>query len=500
MRKLALVPLVGLVALLALLALLWANLGPNGPGGVSADQPRVITINDRFSDVARAEPAFGGMFYDEQGNLTVYLLDTGKREHARAAIAAVFGVKRIPKDGIRVLPARYSFADLRAWQDQSLSLFAIPGVLSSYINHKANMLEVGVQDLRLSDEVHHALQNLGIPQEAVHIKQTEPIVLQVQETLRNKVRPVKGGLEIQRRINPTLASVCTLGVNALRAGKEGFVTASHCSATPAAVDTGDGAVFYQKENGPFLDGDKIGHETVDPPPFACPPPDEGQQCRFSDVNFSEYDIAPAQYRVGFIEKTQGLNAPQIPESKNIAGNFQITGTGDALQEQVVNKVGRSSGWTNGTVTAVCATERFGVYIKLCQNEASYQSAAGDSGSPVFQIAAPGSDSVTLVGIHWGGKVFAGLCPADCTDEGDRLTTTGVFTPFDITDGVLGPLTVTAPTGVGGVAEPPDVADSALGTAASCHGSSSPNALVITVAAALVVVAVGGWYVRRRSLR
>jgi len=256
MGKLAFVPLVGLVALVALLSL---NLGGNEVRGASGDQQRVITVNDLFSDVARAAPAFGGMFYDEQGNLNVYLLDSAQREPAKAAIAAVFGAERVPQGGIRVLPARYSFADLRAWHDRAVSLLLIPGVASSGIDHSANRLQIGVQDLRLEGEVRRAARNLGIPEEAIAVEERAGSLV-LEATLQERVRPVQAGLQIQRRIDDTWVSNCTLGVNALRGGVEGFVTASHCSSTQAEVD---GSLFYQN-NDSDPEANLIGYESVDP--------------------------------------------------------------------------------------------------------------------------------------------------------------------------------------------------------------------------------------------
>jgi len=61
----------GKAAVVLLLSFVVLNLGGNQVRGTLADQQRVLTINDLFSDVARAAPGFGGMFYDAQGNLNV---------------------------------------------------------------------------------------------------------------------------------------------------------------------------------------------------------------------------------------------------------------------------------------------------------------------------------------------------------------------------------------------------------------------------------------------
>jgi len=386
----------------------------------------------------------------------------------------VFGAGRVPRGGIRVLPARYSFAELRAWDDQAVSLLQIPGVVSSGIDHAANALRVGVQDLRLESEVRRALQDLGIPEEAVVIEERAgPLVF---DGLQDRERPVEGGLNVDN-------NNCTLGFNALRAGVEGFVTASHCSTLQAVLDW---HTFFQMD--PVLLADKLGSETVDPPWFGsatdarCP---VGAQCRLSDSDFSPYDPG-VQFQRGKIEKTVGGPDP-IPANFNIAGSFRITGTGVALQGQTVNKVGRSTGWTQGTVTAVCVHEPLNppspTQFLLCQTEANYNSAGGDSGSPVFMIEGS-TDNVTLVGIHWGMWLPAGP---------------RVFSPFGQVAGAteLGPLTVTAPP-VGGIAELPDVAQAAASQPASSDPPYAP--LAAGVAAALLAGSAGAWYARRRWLR
>jgi hypothetical protein len=75
--------------------------------------------------------------------------------------------------------------------------------------------------------------------------------------------------------------------------------------------------------------------------------------------------------------------------------------GRAAVGQTVNKVGRTTGWTQGLVTNTCVNT--GVsgsnIVQLCQTFVSAGVGGGDSGSPVFR----GTSSVTLVGILWGGN-------------------------------------------------------------------------------------------------
>ena len=85
------------------------------------------------------------------------------------------------------------------------------------------------------------------------------------------------------------------------------------------------------------------------------------------------------------------------------GDFRITAEGSAVVGNVVNKVGRTTGWSQGSVTNTCVnTNVSGTNItQICQNFVSATVGSGDSGSPVFQIIS-GND-VRLVGILWGGS-------------------------------------------------------------------------------------------------
>src|SRR5439155_404148 len=95
---------------------------------------------------------------------------------------------------------------------------------------------------------------------------------------------------------------------------------------------------------------------------------------------------------------------------------------------VVNKVGRTTGWTQGQVTATCVDVIVlgSPNADLCQDQVSAGVGAGDSGSPVFAIAS-GND-VQLRGILWGGTldgtsfVYSPIANIERTDELGPITT------------------------------------------------------------------------------
>jgi hypothetical protein len=280
--------------------------------------------------------------------------------------------------------------DLEAQHQRLLPVFELAGVVFTDLDETRGQLVVGVLDRDIEGLLRARLAVLGIAPQSVDVVETEEIFR--VDTLRDKVRPVVGGVQI--RFSQYL---CSLGFNAIRGGTTGFVTASHCSTKQGEVD---GTRYYQPLN--QVADEFIGTEIADPPFFrntnGCP---RGRRCRYSDANFSEAD-GGAGFLSGRIAKTTGPNNVSL----DIAGQFTISGEGSAAVGVTANKVGRTTGWTQGTVSRTCVNT--GVsgtnIVLLCQNfvDNSVQIVAGgDSGSPVFRTTS--GDRVTLLGNLWGGN-------------------------------------------------------------------------------------------------
>lgn len=276
-------------------------------------------------------------------------------------------------------------------KDRALPVLEIEGVIFTDATDDG-FLEVGVVNKGLARAVEQKLKELSIPLSSVRIVETKPIV--ELATLRDKVRPLEGGLQIAFPINRALG-ICTLGFNAIRDsdGKEGFVTNSHCTKKEFALD---GTVHHQP-----LPNNPIGKEIADPSAFDCGV--KGFKCRYSDAAFDER-AAGVTATLGSIARPSGVNDGSL----DIVGSFSIVGelVGNAALGTTLRKVGRTTGQTEGGVTRSCVdtSARGSKVIRLCQDfvEADVQIVAGgDSGSPVFKIVA-GTD-VTLYGILWGGS-------------------------------------------------------------------------------------------------
>jgi hypothetical protein len=246
----------------------------------------------------------------------------------------------------------------------------------------SNRVTIGVER-GAQARIQGIVARLGIPKEAVVLQETGPV--HFAATLRGKVRPVVGGLQINfPDINGFL---CTLGFNAVRNGQRSFITASHCTNHQGGVENTPYYQPLQTSTSP-----KIATEVSDPAYFTgngCP---SGFRCRFSDAARAAY-TASTTSNLGKIAKTTGPNNGSI----TINGSFNITSEGSATVGQTVGKVGRTSGWTTGKVTNTCVNVKVDNVGQFCQNLVSARVRFGDSGSPVFK----GSSNITLVGLLWG---------------------------------------------------------------------------------------------------
>ena len=367
------------------------------------------TLDDLFARVAGHLPGFGGMFLDGD-KLNVYLTDPGQKAAAERAVGAVFGRGLIPAGGIQVLKGQYGFSQLRAWHEKMGSLFDISGVIFIDIDEAANRLKVGVEGTWANSAVEREIGRLGVPRGAINIVVTQPIVFTT--TLRDLIRPIEAGIQIHFS-----NFLCTLSFIGIRAGTAGFAVASHCTDKQGGVE---GTQYFQPLSPNF-----IGTETTDPvyTKAKCPAGIKGKICRFSDSAFAQRDGAVTADQ-GFIARPNSINTGSL----TTAGQFRITSEGASVVGQTVNKVGRTTGWTQGVITDTCVDT--GVQgsriVQLCQDFVSATVAGGDSGSPVFAIT--GGTDVQLRGILWGGNqagtsfVYSPIANIERSDELGPIST------------------------------------------------------------------------------
>ena len=389
------------------------------------------TLDDKFNEVSGIVPEFGGMFLEGDA-LKVYLVKPEKKLAAEDAIISVFGRESVPRGGVKVLQGQYNFTKLKEWQGQMGGLFNIPGVVFTDVDESSNRLKIGVESSNLAGVVEEEMKKQGIPKGAYIIEQTEPIVF--ASTLEDNIRPLQGGIQITFSNNPRYYYACTLGFNGVRSGVNGFVVNSHCTYDQGGVDS---TSYYQSLISP---GNHIGTEIADPLYTSggeCP---SGKDCRYSDSAFAERDPGVTA-DLGFIKKTDSVNT----NSLTIVGSFRIVSEGSSLAGQTLNKVGRTTGWTQGQVTGTCVNT--GVsgtkIVQLCQDFVNAGVGSGDSGSPVF-IITNGND-VELRGILWGSSgetlfVYSPIANIERSDELGSIITT--VPPLVLTSIVVSPPSAT----------------------------------------------------------
>jgi hypothetical protein len=334
----------------------------------------------------------------DQGVPTVYLTDVGQRGIAERALGG----------GIRVLAARFAYGDLDRWfAAMSRDAFATGPVVFVDLDEASNRVLVGVERGMSHASVRALAARLGVPAEAVEVRDADPI--HSVATLRDLVRPVVAGLQINFG-----QFVCSIGFNATSGGQASFVTASHCTDRQGGVE---GTQYFQ----PLAStgGSFIGTEVADPVYFRggeCP---RGRKCRYSDASRAAY-ASGVSFDLGGIAATSAANNGSL----TIAGTFNITAEGTALVGQTANKIGRTTGWTAGTVTNTCVNT--GVsgsnIVQLCQTFVSAGVGGGDSGSDVFALS---GGNATLLGVLWGGNSAGTLF---------------VYSPMSGIERELGPLT------------------------------------------------------------
>ena len=297
------------------------------------------------------------------------------------------------------------------------------------LDESTGQLVFGVENEGVTRSVQNTLSRLGVSTSSYSIQVVEPIRF---ASLRTDNPTYKvGGLQIHFSL-----FLCSLGFSADHSGGRSFVTASHCSDTQGKTD---GTAYFQPTSS--LDPNPIAFEVDDPRYLKGGECSRGKKCRFSDANRSLYEAGVAS--AGKIAKTSAANNGSLV----IAGTFDVTTQDNSTTQAngtVVNKVGRTTGWTQGNVTNSCATINvFGSNIQLfCQTIVSRANTtiigSGDSGSPAFTIHADGT--ANLVGIVWGSQGSSSF----------------ILSPLSGIVRELGALTATTDgVGAGGVDPPPD---------------------------------------------
>ncbi|MBA2671962.1 MAG: hypothetical protein H0U67_16460 [Gemmatimonadetes bacterium] len=395
------------------------------------------TLDHEFVRLAQEIPGFGGLFYDESGTLNVVLVPvvapmaSAELQGRLAARLEGMGGPVVAAQSARVREGQYDFLQLfemRQRVDQVV--WSLQGIVYTDADEAANRVAIGVEDAAAAASVERTLTMLGIPREAVILRQTAPLrfpdeadavgPLSVVFSLGGFVRPVAGGLRLTSSppFDRAIDS-CSVGFNVRSpeaSSVHGFVTSSFCTTYPFGSGP-VGTLFFQQHprgHDPRGGGTFIGREVHDAPTFtggACPrdPDPDWVGCRWSSAAGARYDlrVENAENAFGQIYRTIGVNTGSLTiDPAN--PTFEIVGELPfSLHGQVVHKVGWTTGWTQGTVDATCITwsppfilddfdDRFINVTLLCLQRATAVGDIFEDGAPVFVRA--GEHQVHLLGL------------------------------------------------------------------------------------------------------
>ena len=405
--------------------------GPAG-GARERSQAKFLRGVDReFAQIARDVPGFGGLARAADGSAVLYLTDPTRADAAKQAVAARARLLRgIDLNRVQVRAARFDYVRLIDWRSRLREELDVPGLVFLDIDESNNQLRVGVRTGTSHDVVTAAITSLDVPADAVTVEDAEPV--RFSTTLRERIRATVGGIQIAFNSADLPAGsffVCSIGFNAQQPTSSDMylVTASHCTGTQGGLQH---TQLFQPTP---LPDNLIALEHLDPDLFVdgCYP---HRRCRFSDAALARY-LPGVGATVGSIATTtlRGLTAGPLAID-DLKPSFTITNSQPfSIMGQTLDKVGRSTGWTVGTVAITCAD--FFVsdtdVTLLCQDAMLSGVAGGDSGGPVFESQAAFTRDVTLYGLMWGSAT---------TSFGPLV----VFSPLENIQFELGEMIVTAP--------------------------------------------------------
>lgn len=386
--------------------------GPRLSVSLEAPPRDVLPGEAHLFALADEDPTFAGVLYE--GGRRIVLGTDGSRlsglsdrvaSHASAA-AVQLGRQpdAMPSEG-RVV--RYSFLELNAWREELFArIWGWEEIFSIDLNEGQNILTVGVEADGVP-RLQELMQKLEIPADAWRPE------IGVPDRPSNKVtdrqRPTQAGTGLKYHISPNDWG-CTLGVNAKLSGRMVFLTSSHCSFGAYNLST-----HHAQAQGPVV-GAVIGHEWKDPAGWDCsswiPFTQTSSNCRNADVAAYDYSIPDDSVMYGYIARHDNRHQGAIPNQPeptyDETNPLEIIGIASVWaigQGAVVEKIGRKTGWTYGTVTETCSRKKVtvshgsGHYTVLCAYSTNYHAERGDSGGPVFLLG--GSDKVYFAGLHYG---------------------------------------------------------------------------------------------------
>jgi hypothetical protein len=377
------------------------------PGSAIALQSPPPPGESDFRRLSASYPEFAGYHFDENLAFVVSITTFAPSEGLRATVdsiyerhAATLGLTA----GVRVRQVQFSFAQLEAWRAEVWPVVArIDGVYFIDLDELENSIVLGV-DPNDVDLVHAVLESdprtRTLPVGAVRIHPASPLdrsggVIDAtathpasHHTLNSDQLPVQAGF----RIEWPGSLGCSIGwVNYdFHNSRGALVGASHCSRLEGVIDT---TMYFQAT---VASGTVIGYEVDEAYEWLCNGTD---RCHYGDVNVIALlpGISFDQDQVGRPAQGGGTTIYHAIPTYTMIEQWQWSVVG-----MPVSKVGRTTGYTNGTVTNTCVHYKGGTdWWSMCLDAGSHTVEGGDSGSPVFTLLNAISSTGRMAGITSG---------------------------------------------------------------------------------------------------
>jgi hypothetical protein len=442
--------------------------------------------------VAQQVPDFGGWFFDDHGDLNVWVRNPDLHgARARAAVAQVAAevglIPARPDYRIIIRQGRYGWQELSDWRDRiEDAASTIEGVRWVDLDERTNRVSIGVNSGRARAQARKEAAEIGIPVSALSVQMVDyctPDMLDCQpdpctadpsscedtctvdssscqdpcaidpsspgcttdpcetnpddaacqppagevwsggeidasysymapaQSLDSEFTRLRGGIRI-RNYTRQGDNSCTIGAVAYSPSFGAvFVTNSHCTYDQGGVSSNNRDFYQHYISQPLW----VGTEVQDPPyvqPSGCSWWSTSSSCylrRNSDAAVIRIENRGSER--GTIARPinrklegQGSGSLQVDASRPMLRivRDQATTTITVAAGNRLDKIGASTGWTSGTVQAVCRTEYQTSPNKrqhTCQNTVNYTNDFGDSGAPVFYLENATTGTVWLLGLH-----------------------------------------------------------------------------------------------------
>jgi hypothetical protein len=192
LMKKKLLTLKSIMVAVMLISILGSGCATMQPPTTREDNPQgpVITLDDQLVTVAKVVSGFGGMFFDDNGNLNVYMLKADeelsaharqeRHKHLQAVLEAVFGEdylsrgtdrhpdypiepddKDLPR--IKIIKGSYNILQLAMWRADIDKALDLPGTVFTDLDEKQNRLRIGIESPIFHKRVQEVLAQQGVP-------------------------------------------------------------------------------------------------------------------------------------------------------------------------------------------------------------------------------------------------------------------------------------------------------------------------------------------------